>query len=321
VDEQEQPVGVPSGGCSLEEQDSGDPRPRGVSPEGEPAQDLEAAQQLSRRRFLTGALAGGAAGLAVAAGTGAVVWKVADTQARAAKVAADDEIARLHGLVNLYEKLERVGLDAVIHSGMAAVGLLFGGLELGANGLRSGLELVEKGLLSIEKAFPIVQTGIEWVEKGVSALADGIDALQTTLGRAIDKASPITEALGDFVAFVLDKLPFGIGDKVQSVLDSLSGLVSGIPELIEGINTHLLEPLRQDWFSTEDGKGLDDVLLKPLVEHVFDPLEALLGDLAGLIDAWQKKLVAPAQQAIEERALIREQIAQYKKEHGLEGSA
>ncbi len=281
------------------------------------AQDLEAAQQLSRRRFLVGALAGGAAGLAVAAGTGAVVWKVVDTQAGLARATADDEIARLQGLVGLHEKLEQVGLDAILQSGMAAVGLLFGGLELGANGLKSGLELVEKGLLSIEKAFPTVQTGIEWVEKGVSALAGGIDALQTTLGQVVDKASPITDALGDFVTFVLDKLPFGIGDKVQSVLDSLSELVSGIPELIEGINTHLLEPLRQDWFSTEEGKGLDDVLLKPLVEHVFDPLEAHLGDLAGVIDTWQQKLVAPSQQAIEERAMIREQIAQYKKDHGL----
>jgi hypothetical protein len=276
---------------------------------------------LSRRKFLTGALAGGAAGLAVAAGTGAVVWKVVDTQADMAKATADDEIARLAGLVQLYEKLERVGLDAIIQTGMAAVGLLFGGLELGANGLKAGLEVVEAGLLSIEKAFPAVQTGIVWVEKGVSALADGIDALQATLGRAVDKASPITEALGDFVTFVLDKLPFGIGDRVQSVLDSLSDLVSGIPELVEGINTHLLEPLRQDWFSTEEGKGLDDALLKPLAERVFDPLEAHLGDLAGLIDAWQQKLVAPSQQALEERAAIREQIAQYKKEHGLEGSA
>jgi len=305
VDEEKQSVEAPADGGLVEEY------------EEEAGQDLQEAQQLSRRRFLAGALAGGAAGLAAAAGAGAVVWKVVDTQADLARAAAGDEISRLHGLVDLYEKLERVGLDAILQSGMAAVALLFGGLELGANGLKSGLELVEKGLLSIEKTFPIVQTGIEWVEKGVSALAGGIDALQTTLGQVIDRASPITEALGDFVAFVLDKLPFGIGDRVQSALDMLSDLVGGIPELIEGINTHLLEPLRQDWFSTEDGKGVDEVLFKPLVEHVFDPLEAHLGDLAGLIDTWQQKLVAPSQQAIEERAMIREQIAQYKKDHGL----
>jgi hypothetical protein len=306
VDEEKQAVEASVDGFVVEEE------------EGESAQEMEAAQQVSRRRFLTGALAGG---VVMAAGTGAVVWKVVDTQADLTKATADDEIARLQGLVELYEKLERVGLDAIIQTGMAAVGLLFGGLELGAKGLKSGLELVEKGLSSIEKTFPTVRTGVEWVEMEVSALADGIDALQTTLGRVLDKASPITEALGDFVTFVLDKLPFGIGDKVQSVLGSLSELVSGIPELVEGINAHLLEPLRQEWFSNEKGKGLDDALLKPLVAHVFDPLEAHLGDLAGLIDAWQQGLVAPSQQAIEERAMIRRQIAQYKKEHGLEGSA
>jgi len=280
-------------------------------------EEPETAEDMSRRKFLTGALAGGAAGLAVAAGTGAAVWMVGDRQADRAKAAADDEIARLQGLVDLYEKLEGVGLDAIIHGGMAAVGLLFGGLEAGANGLKAGLELVEKGALSLEETFPIVRTGIEWVEKGVSALAGGIDALQNTLGRAIDKASPVTEALGDFVSFVLDKLPFGIGDQVRSVLETLSDLVGGIPELIEGINTHLLEPLRQDWFSLEEGKGLDDTLLKPLAERLFDPLEALLGDLVRLIDAWQQKLVAPSERAIEERAMIREQIAAYKRDHGL----
>jgi len=280
-------------------------------------EEPETAEDMSRRKFLTGALAGGAAGLAVAAGTGAAVWMVGDRQADRAKAAADDEIARLQGLVDLYEKLEGVGLDAIIHGGMAAVGLLFGGLEAGANGLKAGLELVEKGALSLEETFPIVRTGIEWVEKGVSALAGGIDALQNTLGRAIDKASPVTEALGDFVSLVLDKLPFGIGDQVRSVLETLSDLVGGIPELIEGINTHLLEPLRQDWFSLEEGKGLDDTLLKPLAERLFDPLEALLGDLVRLIDAWQQKLVAPSERAIEERAMIREQIAAYKRDHGL----
>ena len=281
------------------------------------AEEPEAGEDMSRRKFLTGTLAGGAAGLAIAAGTGAAVWMVGDRQADRAKAAADDEIARLQGLVDLYEKLDGVGLDAIVQGGMAAVGLLFGGLELGANGLKSGLERVEKALLSLEKTFPIIRAGIEWVEKGVSALAGGIDALQSTLGRVVDKASPITEALGDFASFILDKLPFGIGDQVRSVMETLSNLVGGIPELIEGINTHLLEPLRQDWFSTEEGKGLDDTLLKPLVEHVFDPLEALLGDLAGLIDTWQQKLVAPSQRAIEERAMLRDQIAQYRVKYNI----
>lgn len=285
--------------------------------EEELAEEPETGEDMSRRKFLTGTLAGGAAGLAIAAGTGAAVWMVGDRQADRAKAAADDEIARLQGLVDLYEKLDGVGLDAIVQGGMAAVGLLFGGLELGANGLKSGLERVEKALLSLEKTFPIIRAGVEWVEKGVSALAGGIDALQSTLGRVVDKASPITEALGDFASFILDKLPFGIGDQVRSVMETLSNLVGGIPELIEGINTHLLEPLRQDWFSTEEGKGLDDTLLKPLVEHVFDPLEALLGDLAGLIDTWQQKLVAPSQRAIEERAMLRDQIAQYRVKYNI----
>jgi chorismate mutase len=41
-----------------------------------------------------------------------------------------------------------------------------------------------------------------------------------------------------------------------------------------------------------------------------------LANLSALADAWQQKLVAPAEQALAERARVREEIAQYKKEHG-----
>jgi chorismate mutase len=62
---------------------------------------------------------------------------------------------------------------------------------------------------------------------------------------------------------------------------------------------------------------LGAALVNPLIEHILDPLEAHLEDLATLADTWQRKLVAPTQEALEERAQVREEIARYKTTHGL----
>jgi hypothetical protein len=288
-------------------------------------------EALSRRRFLTGAMAGGAAGLAAAAGTGVAVWKVSDAALLAAREVAEAElqavvdattarIARLQGLLDLYEGLEKIGLDAILQTGMVAVALPLEGVELGARALRSGLDLIEKALLSVDEAIPTAQESILWLEDRVSALADGIEKLETALGEALDKATdnPVAETLKDFARMILDNLPFGLGDKIRGVLDGLVKVVTSVDDLIEGVNTRLLEPLREKWFSTEEGQGMGTMLVDPLVEHVLDPLEAHLDNLAAFVDAWQEKLMAPTQQALGERARMREAIARYRSEHGLE---
>jgi hypothetical protein len=273
---------------------------------------------VSRRQFLTGAVVGGAAGLAIAAGTGVAVWNMADAETQVAIETADAEIARLQGLVDLYEDLEKVGLDAILQTGMAAMALPLQAVELGAKALKGGLEAIEEALISLEEALPSARESILWLESQVSAVADGIEKLETALAAALQKAAdnPVAEALADFAAMVLDNLPFGLGDRIREVLDGLVGLVTSVDELVEGINTRLLEPLRANWFSDEDGEGLGAAIVDPVIEHVLDPLEAHLADLVTLADTWQAKLVEPSQQALAERVQIREEIAQYKSDHG-----
>jgi hypothetical protein len=281
-----------------------------------PPDDVETIDP-GRRRFLTGALAGGAAGVLAAAGTGIVVWRIGDTELVAAQQAAEEELERLRGLLKLYEKLERVGLDAILETGLLALTAPLAGLERGAVGLRKGLDALESALLQVETTFPAIQQGIEWVEARVSALAELLQRVEDAIGQALDKASPITDALGDFVSFVLDRLPFGAGQKVRDALDHISDVVGSVPELVEGINTHLLEPLRQEWFSTEEGEGIGGRLIEPLVASVLDPLEEHLDKLAALLNTWEETLSAPARTAIEERQVLREQIARYREQHNL----
>jgi hypothetical protein len=299
------------------------PLPRGIS-EAE-------YQAMSRRRFLTGAVVGGAAGLAATAGTGAVVWRVADRQAEEARQAALDEldlvreaaaaeVARLEGLVDLYENLEKIGLDAILQTGMAAVALPLEAVEAGVRALKAGLEWAEEALLSVAAALPTARESLRWLEDRVEGLAAGITSVEETVGQALDRATDnaVGEALEDLTGWILDHLPFGLGDRIRGVLSAIVVLITSVDSLVADINTRLLEPLEQRWFSTEEDEGLGALLLEPLVERVLDPLEAHLGDLAVLTDKWQAELRAPAERALAERAQVRAEIDRYRRAHGFE---
>jgi hypothetical protein len=292
-----------------------------------PVDELEL---MSRRKFLTGAVAGGAAGLAVAAGTGAAVWKVTDAELLAAKQAAEAElvaaqeaagaeVARLQGLVDLYEGLEKIGLDAILETGIMALALPMKAVEGGAKTLKAGLDWAEGALVSLAEALPTAQESLLWLERQVTAVAEGIERLETSVARALDRVgdNPVAETVRDFGSTLLDYLPFGLGDRFRAAFEGLVALITSVDDLVQGINTHLLEPLNEKWFSAQDGQGVGGTFVDPLVEHILDPLESHLVNLAVLADNWQKDLMAPTQEALAERAKIRAEIGRYKDEHGL----
>jgi hypothetical protein len=254
----------------------------------------------------------------VAAGTGAAVWNIADTKAQVALDDAEAEIARLQGLVDLYENLEKIPLEAIMKAGMAAVALPIDAVQAGARALKSGLEAIEEALISLEEALPNAREAILWLERRVKEVAYAIADLERSIGQALERASdnPIAERLQDVVGMVLDKLPFDFGDRIRGVFAGLVDLLTSIDELVEGINIRLLEPLRLTWFSADEGEGIGALLVDPLVENILDPLEAHLEELVSLADTWENKLVAPTQEALQERAALQDEILRYKKDHG-----
>jgi hypothetical protein len=307
---------------------------------------------ISRRGFLTGAVVGGAAGLAIAAGTGATVWKISDGELLAAKEAAEaeleaskaasqaelaagqhaasleldavveaaaEELAEMLGLLELYEELDTIGLDGILEKGLAAVALPLEALEVGASALSRGLEWAETALLSLVEALPSAQESLLWLEGQVSAVANGLESLQRSVGDALDRATgnAVGAAVEDLTNRLLDNLPFGLGDRFRDALARLVALVTSVDELVVGINTFLLEPMRDKWFSEEEGKGVGGTFVEPLIEKILDPLEAHLVDLSELADSWQNNLMSPTQKALAERSQIRAEIARYKDKYGI----
>ena len=207
----------------------------------EAAREMPTTEGITRRHFLQGALAGGVAGLTVGAGGSLVARKTGRAVGRtASELEAAGEILKLKGLLALYENLERIELDAIVSTAIAAVGLLLNGLESGSLAVKGGLDTVEGLLLDFEGAFPTIRAGIEWTEGVISALADRLQALEDAIEGVLEKAQPITDALGSVFDSVLDRLPFGFGDRIRAILDRLGDLVTNIPEAVEGINTKVL---------------------------------------------------------------------------------
>ncbi|HNS49589.1 MAG TPA: hypothetical protein PKO09_00220 [Anaerolineae bacterium] len=287
-----------------------------------PLGDEQAPRQpalLSRRRFLSGALAGSAAGVALAAGTALGAYQLAEVHEQEALAAAEAEIARLKGLLQLYEKLEKVGLDAILKTGMAA---LVGPLELvqkGAQLLGKGLEWLEAAALALRDALPSASEAFSWLREQVSGLTTGIEQLQAAVDRLLGKASdhPIAVRLTEAFHWVLDRLPFELGNKVSEAFDRLHDLVGSVDDLVRGVDERFLEPVERSWFSREVGADHNLAPLDLLVERILDPLEAHLAAVGGLIDAWQAELAAPAQQALAERERLRGEIAEYRARNGL----
>jgi hypothetical protein len=247
-----------------------------------------------------------------------VAWKTGTAAGRtAAELEAVARAFKLKELLGLYEKLENIQLDAIVRTGMAAVGTLLRGVETGSLALRAGLDTVEELLLDFEGAFPAIRDSIEWTEGVISALADRLQSLEDAIESVLERAEPTTDALSNFFGSVLDLLPFGYGDRISAILDRIGDLITNIPEAIEGINTRLLERLRQDWFSEEEGMGVKGGLIDPIVTKLLDPLQAFLGKVAELVGGWEERLVKPAENAISERDAIRGEITRYKAEAGL----
>jgi hypothetical protein len=209
-------------------------------------------------------------------------------------------------------------LDAILQTGMMAVSLPLQAVEAGAKALKSGLEWSENALLSLKDALPTAQESLLWLETQVATVADGIQKLESSVAEAVDRATDnkVAETLQAFAEVILQNLPFGIGDKIRDVFDGMVAFVASVDELVLGLNTVLLEPMRENWFASTETEGLGATLIDPLVAQVLDPLEGHLDDLAALADTWQEKLLTPTQQALAQRAQLREEIAQYKTEHG-----
>lgn len=288
---------------------------------------------LSRRQLLAGLLAGGVVvggtnlttawyareqGVAVGRQMGA---DAARTQVVAESAPAQEkmqaEIDALRGLVSHYEALEGIDLDQAVAQSIEQFESSVAGLRHLSQGLVHGIDTVRAAIDRFEVAVPTIRQGIAHVDDTLDSLDERLEALRQILADILERAAPVTDSLNEFFDAVLARIPFGIGERIELVVERLRRLIEAVPITISAVRERLLSPLQTAWFADADDQGVQGGLLAPIRTQLLDPAEQLLSGLDDVADNWQREVAEPANRALAQRTALRQALAEYKSRHQL----
>ncbi|HEX7587975.1 MAG TPA: hypothetical protein VF478_06635 [Anaerolineae bacterium] len=265
---------------------------------------------MTRRQLLTTAAAGGA-GLAVSALGGAAVGSLMT------RAEYEVELVKLRALVALYEQLERVGLDAILQTGLNIVRGALDGVKGSVNLLRSGITAVETALTNFQKLLDSLRSASTGAGQVLDDLTLKFKAAEGVIVAVLGTALPLAESIAGFFNALLQKIPFGIGDDIHRAVDALVALVRAIPTVVDAVTKQLIQPMRDAFFPPSGDPTVKAGLIDPIVKNVLEPAKKQLNDIDKLATSWEKDLTTPVQAALTERQKIRDQIADYKKQQGM----
>ena len=267
-------------------------------------------KMLTRRQLITTAAAGGAALVVTGLGGAAVGGAMTTAQ-------YEIELTKLRALVALYEQLEKVGVDAIIQTGMNIVRGALDTIQGGVGLLRDGVTTVETGLKNFQAMLDSLSGAANSAGQVLNDLSQKIHAAEGQVIAVLGTALPLADSIAGFFNALLDKIPFGVGDNIRNAVKALTDLVRAIPMAIDTLSNQLLKPLRDDFFLPSGDPVVKASLIDPVVNNVLEPLKKLLTDIETLVNRWEKDFTQPVQSALTDRQKIREQIAQYKKDNGM----
>ncbi len=291
-----------------------------VSAAPDPAPDSE--RVMTRRQLLVAATAGGAA-LAVSALGGAAVGSLTT------RAEYEVELKKLQTLVAMYEQLEKIGIDAIVGTGMKIVNGVLDTLKNGVQMIRDGIGAVQKAIQAFQTALDNLQTVLdnfrgmfdnlrkaaEGVGQTLTDLQDKFNAAQGLVVGALGTALPLADSIRGFFNALVDKIPFGVGDTIRRAIDGLVALIRAIPDAVGAVTSQLLQPLAQLTFPRTTVPSVKTSLLDALTSSLLDPLQKFLTDVETTLTTWQKDFVQPVQTALDDRARLRAQIDAYRKEN------
>lgn len=264
---------------------------------------------VTRRQLITTAVVGSAGLVAGAVGGGAL-----NTASRAE---AELELVKLRALVGLYENLEKVGIDAIIATGMNVV-------KAGFEAVKTGVRLARDGVVAAENAIKNFQAMLDSLRGAVDTSAQVLTALSLKFKDAenfvvamLGNAAPLAESIGNFFNSLIQKIPFGVGAEISRAINALIDLIRAIPATIDAMLNQLLKPLRDMFFPASGAAQVKTNLFDPITVNLLTPLKKFLTDTETLITKWENDFAAPVQKALDERAKIRKQIVALRNDIGL----
>lgn len=264
---------------------------------------------ITRRDFLRAAAAGGAL---VATTGGLAIWQLGSGRL----TATQEEIEALRELASLYAQMDSTGLDDRLTAGLETLGSLITSVRAAAESLSSGLAAGRAALQDFQSHFPSLQAAFQWLQQTAATLSQRTLALENSVNDLLSITGPLKETIGGFLGWLLDQLPLSAAETAREGLERTGEAVSALPDLLEGLYSRILEPMR-DWFSPRPTAGLNGQLVTPLLAGVINPAETLMEQLTSLATTWEEEWVGPVQQALEQRREIRAQIRHHRETYEL----
>lgn len=285
-------------------------------PPTEPIAEVEAEAQpqrpISRRTALIALAAGGAALVTTNGGTALITERISTTLAeRRAQVRIGElegEISLLQRQLALYQDLERIGLDKLIRAILEAYDRFWPPVRSAVRLLLGAVRSVEDGLSLFELKLPTMRSASRILADLLTGMEAQLQSAQDTLNDLLKRTGPIGEAVSGFLAWLLNRNPFGITTHVREAADRVSAVVSSVPPLISDVRRRLLEPLDQEWLAAASGQGLQGLLFDPLRTSLLTPLRTHLEQMDKAAGEWEDESRS-IRSALEEREKIRAEIA------------
>lgn len=264
---------------------------------------------VTRRQLITTAAVGGAALVA-----GAVGGAAATTASLAEK---ELELVKLRALVGLYEKLEKIGIDSIIATGMNIVRGALDAVKTGVRLARDGVTAVETALKNFQTLIDNLRGAVDLAARVLTELSQKFKDAETFVVAMLGAARPLAESIASFFNELIKRIPFGVGAEISRAINALVELIRVIPATVDAILNQLLKPLRDLFFPATGNAMVKTNLFDPIINNLLTPLKKLLTDIETFIDKWDKDFTTPVQNALDERAKVRKQIVAMRNDIGL----
>lgn len=231
--------------------------------------------------------------------------------------AAHLQIEMYKGLVGLYDTLDRIGIDSIVGTAIAAYKGTLVGLEGGVKALRQGIVRAETALDNFDTTFVTIRDALTAAESAWANVGALLRNAQEQLKNTGAPLIPFVNQAQKFFDDLLGKIPFGVGEGARQTINGIVGLVVAVPPALDSMQDGLFRTLRESWFSDDNARNLQATLVKPIADGALEPARKLLDSLDTTFNQWQIQVAQPVNAALSQREIVQQQIDAYKKQNNI----
>lgn len=229
---------------------------------------------------------------------------------------ANERVSVLAGLVALYEQLDGVDLGATLDNGMSAVSNALTNLLNDVPSLEASMAAGTLALAEVESHLPVLVNGRAWLDAHLHKLDGYFHQIENLLMDVVERAGAFVQMVNDWFAGIKKWLPFGIGEKATTIMQSITTLLLETPATITGLNANLAQPL-DVWLARDEQNeiALNKKLVKPLRDDLMVKTTVALSKVKGVESVYAVNLQEPVGTAVARQQTLRTLITDYRQQH------